>query len=185
MGTELEGCSSAKTKAYDIGKALAIEETSDVALYNSVQTKPRQRWRQTPLHGGSLCPWLEVLFPSLGRGKKDKTWLFRHVAGVSSWSAQCCREQSTTANTCQVQGHLGLPWSAILTVVLLVSRQLDRKAHVHAHQYNVLEHIMQQIYWYSTEQMFCCKPPQTRLWLRHWAETPLEAESSRKTLEVC
>ena len=36
-GTKLEGCSSAKS--YDIGEALASEETSDVAFYNLAQTK--------------------------------------------------------------------------------------------------------------------------------------------------
>ena len=52
-GTELEGCSSGKS--YNIGEALASEETPDVAFYNSAQTK-LQQLRQTPLHGGSLCP---------------------------------------------------------------------------------------------------------------------------------
>ena len=36
---------------------------------------------------------------------------------------------------CKIQRHLGLPGSAILKVVSLVSRLLDREALVHAHQY--------------------------------------------------
>ena len=36
---------------------------------------------------------------------------------------------------CKIQRHLGLPWSAILKVVSLVSRLLDHEALVHAHQY--------------------------------------------------
>ena len=77
-----------------------------------------------------------------------------------------------TIHHCQHMQNLGPSWIAVvrlLTVVSPVSRQLDHKAHVHAHQY-VREDIMQQIHWYSTEQMFHWKPPQTRLWLRHWQD---------------
>ena len=51
------------------------------------------------------------------------------------WKAVCSCSEWTV---CKIQRHLGLPGSAILKVVSLVSRLLDREALIHAHQYKSL-----------------------------------------------